>query len=790
MPVHNRKKYRVAFASMMLTGAASTAVATDVTIQPAAGSGFVVTDAGGADARLRVNEDGTVWIPVLASGPQQTTPVCAGAGGVLGPCAPASGGGSYSAGTGLALAGTTFSIAPTYQLPQTCAANEVAQWSGSVWGCVALPSGGALPAGTANQTLRYDATNTPVSNSELQVFADGGVLATDATVNAALANYQTPAGTIPASGAGARLMWYPAKAAFRAGYVDGTQWDDTNVGGASTAMGYDTTASGVFSTAMGRETTASGNYSTAMGKYVSTANHTGSFIYGDNDHSGIQTNTEDNQFMVIASNGAKFVTKVDGSGVPITWADLASGSGSWTAMSDRNAKTAVVPVDARAVLDKVAAMPLNTWQYKTQEAKNRHMGPMAQDFYAAFKLGESDKGIDTVDADGVALAAIQGLNAKLEEKVAAKDAEIAALRVRLGAQERQVAQLQTLAAEVATLKAAFAQGRQPSMQNGRADGGAAMSAHISPLPPGRSGRQSAEGEAGCRAGCVGAPGAPGEGSRAEQPLSHPRTLIRPFGPPSPGGRRNRAFRLTASLLALCASLAHGAVTIGAGSSIDFADAAIDLGCSDLTVAGSASASSATLDGIASLALGGSFAPGAARVSVGKDFSNGGTFIPGTSLVNFVDACGDGTSAITGATGFYDLVATSSAGKSLVFPVGATQSVAHALTLQGIAGNLLKIVSSAAGTQAQLNMASGAAQAIAYVSARDNQATGATIAPGPAANYQSVDAGNLVNWFAAVLTPGGSATVPTPMLDPLVLSVLALALCAWAWRARARDPANE
>lgn len=239
------------------------------------------------------------------------------------------------------------------------------------------------------------------------------------------------------------------------------------------------------------------------------------------------------------------------------------------------------------------------------------------------------------------------------------------------------------------------------------------------------------------------------------------------------------------LLVLCGSLAHGAVTVGAGASVNFADAVIDLGCSDLTVAGTANASLANVSGIASLVLSGNFAPGTARLFIGKDFSNGGAFVPGTSVVNFVDACGSGTSALTGTTNFHDLVVTSSAAKSLVLPAGVTQSVAHALTLQGAVGNLLKIVSSAAGTQAQLNVASGAAQAIAYVSARDNKAGGATIAPGAASNYQSVDAGNLSNWFAAVVTPpGGNATVPAPMLDRLALLLLALALCAWAWRARA------
>ncbi len=72
-------------------------------------------------------------------------------------------------------------------------------------------------------------------------------------------------GSIPATGAGTRMMFYPAKGAFRAGGVLGTEWDDSNIGIHSTAMGYRTTASLNYSTAMGRLATASAFCSTAMG---------------------------------------------------------------------------------------------------------------------------------------------------------------------------------------------------------------------------------------------------------------------------------------------------------------------------------------------------------------------------------------------------------------------------------------------------------------------------------------------------------------------------------------------
>jgi hypothetical protein len=91
--------------------------------------------------------------------------------------------------------------------------------------------------------------------------------------------------------------------------------------------------------------------------------------------------------------------------------------------SDRNLKENFTAVSPREVLDKVAALPISRWNFKGDTAAP-HIGPMAQDFHAAFALGTDDKHIATVDADGVALAAIQGLNQKLNEK----DAEIEALK--------------------------------------------------------------------------------------------------------------------------------------------------------------------------------------------------------------------------------------------------------------------------------------------------------------------------------------------------------------------------
>lgn len=96
--------------------------------------------------------------------------------------------------------------------------------------------------------------------------------------------------------------------------------------------------------------------------------------------------------------------------------------------SDRHAKEHFAAISPAEVLDKVAALPISEWNYKTDPPDQKHIGPMAQDFQAAFGLnGNDDKHISVVDEGGVALAAIQGLNQKLQEK----DAEILDLKTRL-----------------------------------------------------------------------------------------------------------------------------------------------------------------------------------------------------------------------------------------------------------------------------------------------------------------------------------------------------------------------
>ena len=129
-------------------------------------------------------------------------------------------------------------------------------------------------------------------------------------------------------------------------------------------------------------------------------------------------------------------------GYPLTMGSGAycSVAGVWQSVSDRNAKEQFATITPMDVLAKVAALPISQWKYKVEPAGVKHIGPVAQDFHAVFGLGDNDKSIGSVDESGVALAAIQGLNQKLEQK----ETEIAELKDKNQSLEQRLGKLERL----------------------------------------------------------------------------------------------------------------------------------------------------------------------------------------------------------------------------------------------------------------------------------------------------------------------------------------------------------
>jgi hypothetical protein len=211
----------------------------------------------------------------------------------------------------------------------------------------------------------------------------------------------------------------------------GPNTDSAVIGG-----GASNTVSAAFAVVPGGSANlAGGDFSLAAG-HRAQARHAGAFVWGDATDADVAS-TNSNQFVVRASGGYALYTATDlTAGV-----SLAPGAGAWSSLSDRDAKENFAPVDPREILAEVDALPVTSWNYKTQDPRIRHVGPTAQDFRAAFGMGESERTITTVDADGVALAAIQGLSRKLEEELRAKELRIRQLEQGLAELRERLASL-------------------------------------------------------------------------------------------------------------------------------------------------------------------------------------------------------------------------------------------------------------------------------------------------------------------------------------------------------------
>lgn len=271
----------------------------------------------------------------------------------------------------------------------------------------------------------------------------------------------------------------------KTGADDNSQGDYSTVGG-----GQNNHASGTFSTVPGGRNNLAFAQSTFAAGRNAKAMNSGSFVWSDAQgtdfsstaansfniraNGGVRLNTDTSLNFELATRqminlytstygigvqnnthyfrtGVQFCWFINGTHVDASCSPGAGGgtkmrldnvgldvNGTISSLSDRNAKENFGSVNAKEVLAKVISLPLTAWNYKADEIKSRHLGPMAQDFKRVFGLGKDDKSIATTDVSGVALAAIQGLNQKLAAERKAKDALIAAMQKKLAAIEKKL----------------------------------------------------------------------------------------------------------------------------------------------------------------------------------------------------------------------------------------------------------------------------------------------------------------------------------------------------------------
>jgi len=211
------------------------------------------------------------------------------------------------------------------------------------------------------------------------------------------------------------------------GYNNVASGEHASVGG-----GYYNTASGNYAIIPGGQSNiADGTFSFAAGRGA-LANAQGCFVWADSYGFGSVACDDNNRWVARASGGVYFYTNTSLN----AGSYLAADGSAWNAVSSRSRKENLAPVDARKLLAKLAAIEVGTWNYKVQDPSIRHVGPMADDFNALLPGlgGEGEEYINSLDADGIALAAIQGLYELSQEQ----SAHIEALETENTAQQKQI----------------------------------------------------------------------------------------------------------------------------------------------------------------------------------------------------------------------------------------------------------------------------------------------------------------------------------------------------------------
>ena len=289
-------------------------------------------------------------------------------------------------------------------------------------------------AQTPAATVKDDQGNR--GNIVLQSFTEGQLLAPGPFGNNA----------IPAEDAGVRMMWYPGNAAFRAGRVSGTQWNDLNVGLYSVAFGQNTEASGDHSAAMGDGTTASGNWTTAMGENTTAATNQSLTIGAYNESNrGNDDSDPSTGPLFVAGNGTSssrsdaLVLDKDGN---------LEISGTLTQNSDRRLKSSVEPI-GEEILGRLAELRPVRFEFKDPDThpSGEQLGLIAQDVQAEFPELVSE------GAGGMLSLSYSKLTAVLLKGIQEQQTQIEGQQATIDSLKQQVQQIESVKKRLAVLEA-------------------------------------------------------------------------------------------------------------------------------------------------------------------------------------------------------------------------------------------------------------------------------------------------------------------------------------------------
>jgi trimeric autotransporter adhesin len=197
---------------------------------------------------------------------------------------------------------------------------------------------------------------------------------------------------------------------------------------------------GLAAVAIGYNVTADQDHTTALGKFASNNGFSGTLIWSDGSATASADtfrNTANNEAAFRATGGFRFRTNLTGT----TGCNLPAGSGVFNCTSSRTTKENFLAIDGEELLASLRQIPVTSWNYVSEGRQARHIGPMAEDFYAAFGLGTSNTSIGVQDLAGISIAAVKALEERTAQ-LQAKTAEVDELRARMLSLEERLARLE------------------------------------------------------------------------------------------------------------------------------------------------------------------------------------------------------------------------------------------------------------------------------------------------------------------------------------------------------------